>query len=298
MTAHEQGPPAPTARPVIQARLISDGPLDGAANMARDEALLESARQGGPPAVRLYGWSRPTLSLGAHQPSSDVDLVACRARGIDLVRRPTGGGAVLHDAELTYAVAGRLGEPPFPSSVVGIYDTIAAALLAGFARLGVQAVASRSSGRGGPAPAHCFSAPSAREILVAGRKLAGSAQLRRSGAFLQHGSILIDWDPSRIEDILSAGAPTGTTPGLTTTGGAEGAHPADGEGSVTTLRAELGRTITIGEVGCAMAGGFIDHWGARFALGPLTPGEEEEAARLRSRKYLDALWTLEGHLRN
>src|SRR2546422_813778 len=110
-------------------RLLREPPADGAANMARDDALLASALRGAPPTLRLYAWLRPTLSLGAHQSGEDANLHACRRLGVDLVRRPTGGGAVLHDAEVTYAVSGRLGEEPFPSSVVGVYEGIAAALV-------------------------------------------------------------------------------------------------------------------------------------------------------------------------
>src|SRR5437867_13293237 len=123
----------------FQWRLLREGRADGAANMARDEALLDSALRGGPPTLRIYSWLRPTLSLGAHQPSSDTDLRACRRLGVDLVRRPTGGGAVLHDVEVTYAVAARFGEGPVPSSVIGVYEGISSALVAGLGLLGVPA---------------------------------------------------------------------------------------------------------------------------------------------------------------
>src|SRR5438093_12846375 len=111
--------------------------------MARDEVLLGAAARGALPTLRLYAWARPTLSLGAHQSAADADLAACRRLGVDLVRRPTGGGAVLHHVEVTYAVAGRLGAPPFPRSVIALYDSIAGALISALARLGVQAETSR-----------------------------------------------------------------------------------------------------------------------------------------------------------
>src|SRR6185503_4836731 len=95
-------------------RLFLDDPADGSMNMARDEVHLSVAERGGPPSLRLYAWKSPTLSLGAHQSAADADMRACRRLGVDLVRRPTGGGAVLHHHEITYAVTGRLGEAPFP----------------------------------------------------------------------------------------------------------------------------------------------------------------------------------------
>ena len=246
--------------------------------MARDEALLNAAARGAAPALRLYGWIPPTLSLGAHQPASDADLEACRSRGIDLVRRPTGGGAVLHDRELTYAVAGRIGDPPFPSSVIAIYEGIASALLMGLAQLGIAAQASRGALRG-RAPADCFGAPSARELVVRGRKLAGSAQLRRRGAFLQHGSILLALDSELLAALL--------TPGRA------GARPA----TPTSISELLGREASWDEVARAIVRGFGEALGADLEPGALTDEEAEEAERLRAWKYLDALWTLEGRVR-
>lgn len=256
--------------------------------MARDEALLASAEAGAPPALRLYGWTTPTLSLGAHQPSSDADQQACRDRGVALVRRPTGGGAVLHDRELTYSVTGRIGEAPFPSSVVALYDAIAAALIAGLRVVGVAAEASRGAHRG-RAPADCFGAPSARELVVGGRKLVGSAQVRRRGAFLQHGSILLDLDAALLARVLK---PAAGREGVEAVPGASPAHP-----SATTLLALLGREVPREELGAAIAEGFRISFGARLEGSALDGAETEAAARLRAFKYLDALWTLEGRVR-
>jgi len=266
-------------------RLLRDSAADGAANMARDEALLASAARGAAPTLRLYAWIRPTLSLGAHQPGADADLHACRRRGVDLVRRPTGGGAVLHDAEVTYAVAGRLGRSPFPYSVVGVYEGIAAALVAALARMNVPAVAGCSATRERP-PADCFARPAHREILVGGRKLIGSAQLRRRGAFLQHGSILLDFDPARLREVLRAAARE--------TPSAEGGV---GPRAPMTLREWTGRAVSATEVEDALIRGFASAFGSGFEPGALDARESEESATLRASKYLDALWTLEGRIR-
>jgi lipoate-protein ligase A len=243
--------------------------------MARDEARLAATERGAPQALRLYSWKRPTLSLGAHQSASDSDLHACRRLEVDLVRRPTGGGAVLHHHEVTYAVTGRLGEAPFPRSVVAVYGVIAEALVGAMARLGVRAEASRGASTG-RAPASCFGAPSSRELIVQGRKLAGSAQLRRRGAFLQHGSILMNFDAALLGEVLPASK--------------EMPRPA-------TLRELLGRPVAREEVEAAIVAAFKDRWPQGFGAQVDDALENEAAAQLRFRKYLDAQWTLRGRAR-
>lgn len=256
-------------------RLFLDGPADGAMNMARDEVHLQSTEQGARPALRLYSWKRPTLSLGAHQSAADADLHACRCLGVDLVRRPTGGGAVLHHHEVTYAVTGRLGVDPFPRSVVAVYEVIAEALVAAMGRLGVvaQTVRTVSAGR---APANCFGAPSSRELVAQGRKLAGSAQLRRRGAFLQHGSILLDFDAALLAEVLPA---------------------SKGSLSPATLRDLTGAPVAREDVESALAAAFAERLPMGLERAADDPAECEGTARLRFRKYLDAEWTLNGRVR-
>ena len=163
--------------------------------MAVDEALLEGVAGGTAlPTLRFYGWNPACLSLGYFQSFDVVDVAACRARGIEIVRRPTGGRAILHDRELTYSIA-------LPAAVLGLdrgilpsYHRISRALQAGFARLSIDTAMAPESAAAAE-PEHgpiCFDRPSAHEILLRGRKLVGSAQVRRSDALLQHGSILIE----------------------------------------------------------------------------------------------------------
>jgi len=178
-------------------RLILDPPLPGAANMRRDQELLEEVAAGEvPPALRLYSWSPPALSLGRFQEAEEVaDLAACRRLGIDVVRRPTGGRAVLHDRELTYSLVIPDCRELVPAGVTASYLFISRALMEAFAALGIEAELSPESRRGaGPAlaPGSCFDTPSAHELQVRGKKVVGSAQLRRKGAILQHGSILLE----------------------------------------------------------------------------------------------------------
>src|SRR5262249_52892555 len=152
-----------------------------------DEALLEScvASAEGFPAIRLYGFAPACLSLGFSQEfARAVDAPYCRASGIDVVRRPTGGRAVLHDVEVTYSVVARRDAPPFDGSLLEVYDAISLGLLAAFSRLGLSArIASEAASNASPATRTvCFAEPSRHEIVVGGRKVAGSSQTRRRNA--------------------------------------------------------------------------------------------------------------------
>ena len=174
-------------------------PRPGAWQMALDEALFREAEAGreDQPVLRLYRWAPPCLSLGRHQdPEVAADGAFCRARGIDVVRRPTGGMAVLHDDEVTYAVVAPMDRPPFAGlNLMETYGRIAGALVEGLRGLGLPAELSRR--RVSPAPlsaAPCFQVPTENEILVHGRKVVGSAQLRGQRAFLQHGAVPLALD--------------------------------------------------------------------------------------------------------
>jgi lipoate-protein ligase A len=173
--------------------LVVDAPADGAANMARDARLLDELIAGERgPTLRFYGWSPACVSLGRGQADTVLDLDAVRAAGLDVVRRPTGGQALLHDDELTYSVVASQQDPLVGGSLMRTYHAITEAFLGGLRELGV-------SGEGAPCeprPASgltpvCFASASAEEVLVGGRKLLASAQWRSRGAFLQHGSLLL-----------------------------------------------------------------------------------------------------------
>ena len=163
-----------------------DVPRTAASQMAVDLALLDEVASGGAPALRLYTWSGPALSLGRFQPEVDVDAGACRRFGVDVVRRPTGGRALLHGGDVTYAAVF-----PRPSGAAGsvdaLYRTLARALIAGLDRLGVGAEVGRGDGEVGAA---CLSAARGADLRAGDRKLCGSAQLQREGVVLQHGSVL------------------------------------------------------------------------------------------------------------
>lgn len=175
--------------------ILRSAPSDGATNMATDAALLAHARRTGGATLRLYAWARPTLSLGRHERARGViDPDACEAEGVAVVRRPTGGRALLHHREVTYSVAA-----PATLSLAQSYAAINALLLDALARLGISAApATRRARPLRPEGAACFAEPSAGELVVDGRKLVGSAQVREDGALLQHGSILLADDQPRI----------------------------------------------------------------------------------------------------
>src|SRR5438445_1779475 len=177
--------------------LIIDGAIDGATNMAIDAALLDEVvgSSATRTIVRFYGWKHPTISLGRNQKVENaVDVPYCRANGIDVVHRPTGGRAVLHDDELTYAVISN-DSSCFGDSIYGNYKRVSEALCLGYTRLGVPAVLApdtrktTAASNGGDPP--CFLSPARYELVVGGRKIVGSAQRRVRRSFLQHGSMPI-----------------------------------------------------------------------------------------------------------
>jgi lipoate-protein ligase A len=180
--------------------LITDGALDGATNMAIDAALLDEVDSSPETRtiVRFYRWRQPTISLGRNQKiDKAVDGEYCKTNGIDIVYRPTGGRAVLHDDELTYAVISN-DSSCFGDTIYGNYKRVSEALCLGYKSLGVAAILAPDTRKldisedAGDPP--CFISPSRYELMVAGRKIVGSAQRRVRAAFLQHGSMPITCD--------------------------------------------------------------------------------------------------------
>lgn len=248
-------------------RLLIDGDLAGAANMARDVAMLEAVSDGvAPPTLRLYGWSPPCLSLGRHQGIEAADLAFCRSEGIDVVRRPTGGRALLHHLELTYAVVAPLGAGPLPPGLQEAYRLICGALVEAMRSLGVEAELTGGEVNlqlPGPRTAvPCFETPAGGEVVVCGRKLIGSAMRAHGGTILQHGAILLDWDRR-----LQAGS----------MGLADGTRLHE---SVTTLADELGSTPARDVLAQTVLQAFADELEIELQAAPIVAAERAAEAAL------------------
>jgi lipoyl(octanoyl) transferase len=257
-------------------RLILHPRMEGRLDMAVDEALAESVGAGTSTAVaRLYGFAPPTLSLGRFQKIKAAYQPALLARdGVTLVRRPTGGHAVLHDSELTYAVALPKGDA---ASMFGgarrreVYLFIARILIAGLAHLGITGTVS-SSQKGDIHNPDCFGSTGEYEIAGRnGRKLIGSAQMTTRHAVLQHGSIPMANPGNRVGRYLAAGEELES-------------HPP------SCLNEELDREIGFEEVQQAFARAFREH--LRTEDSDLLPSERERAAQILLEKYASDAWNL------
>mgnify|MGYP001171388096 FL=1 len=264
----------------LRVRLLPPMTGSPAWNMAVDEALLRTVGQGrARPTLRFYRWQPPALSVGRFQSlGGQVRLEILQAEGIGLVRRPTGGRAVLHGDEVTYAVI--LPEAVgLPRSVTAAYRILSRGLAEGLRLLGItpeflQPTAKPASSGAG-ASSLCFEAPSWYELAAQGKKLVGSAQLRRFGGLLQHGSL-----PLRIDRAQVARLVAGTHQGVLQ--------------AATTLEEVLGRPVPFEEGAAALQEGFARALGWRLEPGNLTGEEAQLARRLEVAKYATPAWTWDG----
>jgi lipoyl(octanoyl) transferase len=276
----------PLPYPPATWRLIREPyPKPGPLNMAVDEAILRTvADRAAPPTVRLYGWSPPTMTLGRGQPFEDADLPALRRHGVTLVRRMTGGTAVLNRDELTYMVAVPAGEVRFSGSVAESYRGVSEALLDALRRLGVRDAEARGRADGGErphAPARstsrsvvCFEIPSDYEITVGTRKLVGSSQMRVRGGILQHGSLPLTGDIADISRFLKARP-----------------DPARIRSRAVPLDAVVGHAVTWEETADAVVGALMEVLNLTLVESPLVPAERERMDTLVSEKYGNEAWT-------
>jgi lipoyl(octanoyl) transferase len=292
-------------------RLLTTPAATGAENMALDEALLDSVIAGAAPLVRFYGWQPGCLSVGTNQPlAAQIDTGWVLSQGFTLVRRPTGGRAVLHDGprELTYSLVAPVDDSRVSGGVVESYRKISTGLVLGLARLGIAArmaeppevaaergasplaaaraeIAARRSGRpnpghSDPAGAVCFDEATDYEITVDGRKVIGSAQTRRGGVLLQQGSVLLDADLERWSRAFR--------------------HPSED----ARLRAQTHLTLRMAglndfapapldaaAVAEALAAGFAEALGVTLAPDDLTADERRRWAELTGAKYATDAWT-------
>ena len=261
-------------------RLLVTEPLDGALNMALDETLLEGRLAGtAPPTLRFFAWAPATVSLGYGQPLDHrIDVAAAAALGIGLVRRPTGGSAILHegpDLELTYSVTARAGDFEGADDLLETYRFIGGALAAGLQRLSapVEMVPVQPSD---PAamPTFCFARTGSYELEVDGLKVVGSAQRRQGTGFLQHGAVMLGAAPDRLRAVFPS--------------------ERDPLAGMTTLEAVLGRRPGFDETMSALAEGFRTAHSLDLTPGGLDAAEVERAEALVREKYGTERWTRAG----
>lgn len=265
-------------------RLLLSPPARGAWNMAVDEAIFESTGQGdAPPTLRLYSWSPPCLSLGYSQPFSDVSARNLQANNWEIVRRPTGGKAILHTDELTYSICGPDSEPRLKGSVLQSYRQLSTFLLDALMRLGINADAAdtnksvRDNETENPV---CFEIPSNYEIAVNGKKIIGSAQARRKSSVLQHGSLPLFGDLTRIVEVLN--------------------YPGEQARNLASRRLLKHATTVESVIGyrgdwwlaCqAFRKAFQETFHLEIFHGELSEAEGNRAVELYREKYSSALWT-------
>jgi lipoyl(octanoyl) transferase len=262
-------------------RLLLDPGLPGSRQMAIDEALYRAVSGATVPVLRLYTWQRPTLSLGYFQKHEVVvDKVFCVRNNIDIVRRLTGGRAVLHDREITYAVAASLESGIFEGrSLQETYHLIAGALNAGLEGLGLDQssilLESTPAATAAEAPEsrlpQCFVTVSRYEISRHSKKIIGSAQKRSRDRFLQHGSILLDFDIRLQQGCVRLPA-------------------ADIESRIAPLNRLLGRQLSFDEIARSLTSAFASTFDVRMVADPLT-GEELREVDLLEEKYKSPEWT-------
>jgi len=269
-------------------RFVDTGARDAASNMALDEALLVMHEAGATlPTLRVYGWCQPTLSLGyAQNVQQEVDLIACHTQGVAVVRRPTGGRAVLHDQEVTYSVVMPLTLVDGPHTITEHYRRIGMALATALQALGLPVQLARPQVRATPTHAlaspACFAALSRYELSVAGKKMVGSAQKRAQRALLQHGSIPLWMDRQRLFQCLRV-PPEHRTALVQAAYSTMGAvhEVAETPVSLTALQAALRQ-------------GFGTTFGVELVDLPISPAEWRLTQHLRATKYATDAWNFDG----
>ncbi len=268
-------------------RFLNTGHQSPGMNMALDEAILLACEAGtAPPTLRVYGWQPLALSLGyAQSVSKEVNPDACHRYGIEIVRRPTGGRAVLHDDEVTYSVVMPIASQDGARSLTEHYHLIGLALAEAFTHLGLAVRLSRpqraAKERQAPSPA-CFAALSRYELSVSGKKLVGSAQKRGQYALLQHGSIPLSLDRQRLFQCLRVPPKQ---------------HDALVQEAYTTMIAvhEAATTpIALDDIHEALRHGFATSLATSVIEGEVQPEEWQIAQELYTSKYATTTWNLDG----
>ncbi|MEM7816004.1 MAG: lipoate--protein ligase family protein [Candidatus Aenigmatarchaeota archaeon] len=243
-------------------RLIRTIEASGAVQMAIDEAILTARiRNLVPNTLRFFTWKPPCVTIGFFQSlEQEVDVKKARELGVDIVRRYTGGGAVFHDKELTYSIV--LSEKEASADIIESYKKICGGIVSGLETLGIKAEFKPIN-----------------DIVVNGKKISGSAQTRKGGIILQHGTILMDTDVKKMFSLLKVPDEKFRDKMIKAA-----------QERVTSLKTEAGREINRKELENAIVSGFGNVFGARFSEGRLTKEETKLAERLQKGKYSTKDW--------
>ncbi|MCX5678419.1 MAG: lipoate--protein ligase family protein [Candidatus Omnitrophica bacterium] len=258
-------------------RIIDTGPMDPAANMAFDEAILQGYQcHSSPPTLRIYGWKNPGLSLGYSQdPEQELDIEFCRKVSMPFVRRITGGGIILHGNELTYSLVCSKSDLSIPAHVLSSYKIISSFLIAFYNALGIKARFAcdvvKNETLSEPS-AICFAAKEKYDIVSGGRKIGGSAQKRTRGVIFQHGSIPFNFDRGRALSFSRAELPRGS------------------EYDAVCLEEVLGRGVNAADMSKVMIRAFTESFDIRAEVGGLSSAEEECFSKLKTMKYESSDW--------
>jgi len=260
-------------------RLVIDDARTGAWNMALDEAVSRAVAAGRSPAtLRIYSWEPACLSIGYAQKCKDFDLALLEARGMGFVRRPSGGRAVLHKAELTYCLCAREDDPRVAGGVLESYKRLSAGFLSGLRLLGLQAALTANHDGSSGTLAACFDAPGRYELTAGGRKVIGSAQWRHHGAVLQHGSVPLSGDVSEVVDYLRLGEKE-----------KERARAVLRERAATLLQV-LQRQVSFSEAAAALTTGLAAELQVNWETAGFSDYELAAAERLAKEKYGNQSW--------
>jgi lipoate-protein ligase A len=238
-------------------------------NMALDEAISEAVRKGlSPPTLRLYQWESPSITIGYFQRASDIDMHYCSERGYAIVRRLTGGRAILHDDEITYSISSRFDGNIFTGRLHSDYSVIGNAILCALSLCGIDAILNHSKRQRGQRSTACFKSVSYGEITVDGRKITGNAQKRFTDGLLQQGSIPLSIDRLELKRIFN-----------------------EGFDDVAGLR-DIKPGITVREIRDALRRGFEEVLGVRMISDRPTDLEMRRARELESERYSTRGWNM------
>lgn len=266
-------------------RLLITPPLDGATNMAIDEAILHAVAAGESlPTLRFFQWQPPAISLGYNQHWSEIDVAAIERLNYTWTRRATGGRAILHIDEATYSLIIPQSDPRIEGGIMASYRVLSTGLLQGLKKLGVEAVQADKEGtlarrkaarKLGPV---CFDTPNRYEITWQDKKLIGSAQLRRKQTVLQHGTLPLFGRIDRIIDVLNFSNEERQQQRQLLPDRA------------TTLKAALGQVLNFDTVIEALAQGFAETLNLTFTIASLTSYEQKLTEQLRQTQYANGEW--------